>query len=68
MKHKGDSKALYNLVSKLTEKTNTLPDQPRGIELAEEFAEFFLQKIEKIKSALDGYNLFKPTGSDVLLK
>ena len=30
MKHKGDSKALYNLVSKLTgsEKTNILPDQP----------------------------------------
>ena len=70
MKHKGDSKALYNLVSKLTgtENTNMLPDQPRAIELAEEFAEFFLQKIEKIQSALNGYNLFKPTGSDVLFK
>ena len=63
VKHKGDSKALYNLVSKLTgtENTTILPDQPRGIELAEEFAEFFLQRIEKIQSALDGYNLFKPT-------
>ena len=70
MKHKGDSKALYNLVSKLTgtENTNILPDEPRGIELAQEFAEFFLQKIEKIQSALYGYNLFKPTGSDVLFK
>ena len=40
VKHKGDSKALYNLVSKLTgtENTNILPDQTRGIELAEEFA------------------------------
>ena len=58
VKHKGDSKALYNLVSRLTgtENTNILTDQPRGIELAEEFAEFFLQKIEKIQSALDGYN------------
>ena len=70
VKHKGDSKALYNLVSKLTgtENTNILPDQPRGIELTEEFAAFFLQKIEKIQSALDGYNLFKLTGSDVLFK
>ena len=70
MKHKGDSKELYNLVSKLTgtENTNILPDQPRGIELAEKFSEFFLQKIEKIQSTLDGYNLFKPTGSEVLFK
>ena len=70
MKHKGDSIALYNLVSKLTgtENTDKLPDQPRSIELAKEFAEFFLQKIEKIQSALDGYNLFKLTGSDVLFK
>ena len=66
----GDSKALYNLVSKLTgtENTNILPDQPRSIELAEEFAEFFLQNIEKIQSALDGYNLFKLTGSGVLFQ
>ena len=56
MKHKGDSKALYNLVSKLTgsEKTNILLDQPRGVELAEEFSKFFLQKILKIQSALHG--------------
>ena len=61
---------LYKLVSKLigSEKTNIVPDQPRGIELAEEFADFFLQKIEKIQSALDGSNLFKLTGSDVLFK
>ena len=61
---------MYNLVSKLTgtENTNILLDQPRGIELAEEFSEFFLQNIEKIHSTLDGYNLFKPTGSEVLLK
>ena len=47
MKHKGDSKALYTLVSKLTgsEKTNILPDQPRGIELAEEFPEFFSKRL-----------------------
>ena len=44
VKHKGDSKALYNLVSKLTgtENSNIQPDQPRGRELAGEFAEFFL--------------------------
>ena len=70
VKHKGDSKALYNLVSKLTgpENTNILLDQPRGIELAEEFSEFFLQKTEKIQSSLDGYHLFKQTGSEVLFK
>ena len=70
MEHKGDSKALYNLVSKLTgsEITNILPAQPRGIKLAEEFSNFFLQKIVKIQSALDGYNLFKPTVSEVLFK
>ena len=70
MKHKGDSKALYNLVSKSTgtENTNILPDQPKDIELAEEFSEFFLQKIENIQSALDECNLFKLTGSDVLFK
>ena len=60
VKHKGDSRAFYNLVSKLTgtENTNILPDQHRGIEHAEEFSEFLLQKIEKIQSTLDGYNLF----------
>ena len=70
VKHKDDGKALYNLVSKLTgtENTNILQDQPRGIELGHEFSEFFLQKIEKIQSALDGYNLFKPTGSEILFK
>ena len=45
-----------------------LPDQPRGRECAEKFAEFFLQKNEKVQSALDGYNLFKLTGSDVPFK
>ena len=70
MKLKGNSKALYDLVSILTgtENTNILLDQPRDIELAEEFSENFLQKIEKIQSALDGYNLFKLTGSEVLFK
>ena len=61
---------MHNLVSKLTgsENTNILPDQPRGIELAEKFSGFFLQKIEKVHSALDGYNLFKLTASEVLFK
>ena len=51
VKHKGDSKALYNLISKLTgsEKTNILLDQPRCIELAEEFSDIFLKKLWRSK-------------------
>ena len=42
-------------------KTNPLPPSGNAEELAEEFATFFLNKIRKIREALDTCPKFKPT-------
>ena len=48
---KGDTKKLYQVVNEITgsEKTNPMPSYVHEQDLAEEFAEFFLQKILKIR-------------------
>ena len=47
MKHKGDSKAFYNLFQnwQAVKKTTILIDQPRGVEPAEEFSKFFSKRL-----------------------
>ena len=51
---KGDSKKLYTLVSKLTGsvKDNPLPSAENDENLANEFADYFMDKISKIRNSL----------------
>ena len=48
---KGDTKQLYNIVGQITRsaKSNPLPKGKSNVELAEEFADFFLNKILTIR-------------------
>ena len=57
-----DTKKLYQLLNRLTGRTkdNPLPSHNNSSELAEEFANFFLNKIHKIREALDKHNLYCP--------
>ena len=63
----GDSKAMYNLVSNMLCKKadNPMPDCDGSTPLADTFADFFLEKIEKIRTELDGYPLYVPEHRDV---
>lgn len=58
-KLKGNTKGMFNLVNKLTGSTsvNPLPDSESKDKLADEFADFFIGKIEKIRKALDEFSL-----------
>ena len=59
---KGDSKQLYNLVVVLsgTKKVNPLPDGQDNKQLANNFAEYFSNKIETIRQNLDVNPLYDP--------
>ena len=65
--HKGDNKELYKLVSILTGSTmeNKLPDHDNNDVICEELANFFLNKIERIRETLSGYELYECERSDV---
>ena len=60
---KGDTKKLYNLVYGLMGdvKCNPLPEHTDDAKLAEEFADFFIAKIQAIRDYLEHHNKFKPT-------
>ena len=60
---KGDTKKLYNLVYGLMGdvKSNPLPDHTDDAKLAEEFADFFIAKIQAIRDDLEHHDKFKPT-------
>ena len=64
---KGDTKKLYNLVYRLMgkEKSSPLPDHTDEESLANDFANYFMSKIEKIREELEGYILYKPQGQNV---
>ena len=64
---KGDTKKLYNLVYGLMgkEKSSPLPDHTDEESLANDFADYFMSKIKKIREELDGYILYKPQGQNV---
>ena len=58
-----DTKKLFRLIDMMTgkKKSNPLPPSMNNEELAEEFASFFINKIRKIREALDTSPKFKPT-------
>ena len=64
---KGDSKKLFQLVSKLTSATKqkSLPLYSDPTELANDFANFFINKIKKIRDPIDYHPTSKPTEATV---
>ena len=60
---KGDTKKLYKLVYGLMGdvKSNPLPDHTDDAKLAEEFADFFIAKIQAIRDDIEHHEKFKPT-------
>ena len=56
-----DTKALYKLVSGLadSQSSNPLPDSTTE-SIAEEFADYFIDKIDEIQSDLDKYDKYNP--------
>ena len=56
-----DTKSLYALVANLTstKSENPLPPNQSDEDLANMFADFFMEKIEKIRSSLDGHPKYK---------
>ena len=59
-----NSKKLYDLVSNLTgtKVVNPLPEPNDSEQLANEFADFFMEKIKKIRNSLDAHPIFNPHG------
>ena len=57
-----DSKKLYDLVSNFTgtKVVNPLPEHNDSEQLANEFVDFFMEKIRKIQSSLDAHPIFNP--------
>ena len=60
---RGDIKGLYKMVNTLMGTTldNPLPNHISDKDLAEEFADFFMNKIQKIRDNLDGNSTYEPT-------
>ena len=65
--HKGDSKELYKLVSRLTGSImeNNLADHDSNDVICEELVNFFLNKIVRFREALSGYELYRCETSEV---
>ena len=59
---KGDTKKLYSLVRYLTETKvqNPMPNSTGDKKMATDFADYFIEKIQKIRDDLDGNPKFKP--------
>ena len=55
-----DTKQLFRLVSKITSSTkdNPLPDRRSNQELADQFAEYFIDKIKKIRNNFNSYDRY----------
>ena len=70
VKHKGNAKHLYKLMSSLTEirSENPLPKCKNDEKLSEHFAEYFSSKIEKIRDNLDKHQKFNPPINDTYFK
>ena len=63
----GNTKKLYSLVSYLTgsEIENPMPPGKMDGELAEEFAEYFMQKIKTIQESLEYHSLYTPRDTGI---
>ena len=55
---KGDTKKLYSLTG--TKVQNLMPDNTGDEKLANDFADYFIEKIQKIQDDIDDYPKFKP--------
>ena len=64
---RGDTKGLYKMVNTLmgTSSNNPLPDHTNDKDLAEEFADFFMDKIQKIRDNLTENQKYKPTRKSI---
>ena len=64
---RGDKKELYKLVNTLmgTASSNPLPNYTNDKDLAEEFADFFMDKIQRIRDNLTENPVYKPTRRDI---
>ena len=62
-----DTKKLYNLVNNMTgrTKTNPMPPGRKDTELANEFADFFLDKIRRIRDDLADCRTYTPNEIEV---
>ena len=65
---RGDTKGLYKMVNTLmgTSSNNHLPNHANNKDLAEEFAAFFMDKIQKIRGNLTENPIYKPTRKSIL--
>ena len=68
--HKGDSKEVYRLVSRLPGSImeNKLLDNDSNYVICEELANFILNKIARIRQSLSGYELYECETSDYLFQ
>ena len=64
---RGDTKGLYKMVNTLmgTSSNYPLPDHANNKDLAEEFAGFFMDKIQKIRDNLTENPIYKPTRKSI---
>ena len=57
-----DTKKLYSIVNGLIGRTveNPMPESEFDKQLAEDFTDYFMEKIKKIQDSLSGYQKYKP--------
>ena len=62
-----DAKKLYTLINNLTNnnKDNPLPESQSDESLANQFAQYFMNKIKSIRDSLDSHPLYKPIRREV---
>ena len=62
-----DTKKLYKLVNSIlgNSKDNPMPDENDKEKLADEFADYFLRKIQKLRDQLDHCDKFSPPNKDI---
>ena len=68
LSHRQDIKYLYNVITNLSgvRKENPMPPAESDQLLAEEFADFFIEKINKIHEDLDQYDLYEPIATEAI--
>ena len=62
-----DTKGLYALVANLTgtKSENPLPSNHSDEDMANMFADYFMEKIEKIRSSLDDHPKYEPSNNNI---
>ena len=62
-----DSKQLFSIVNSITnnKQLNPLPDKKSHGEMANDFADFFIRKIQTTRDELSSANVFKPQVNNI---